>query len=153
MQGSGEKRLFAEVWFKPCISNFNVSLYPFETLLKRDSWFIYSGWGLRPCLGNRTGQIHWNLPQPLKVLGFSQLAIYTHLSLWVCLLEFDITKTTEDEMAGWHHWLGGCESEGTPGVGDGQGGLACCDSCGLKESDTTERLNWTETQCSKKISY
>ena len=53
--------------------------------------------------------------------------------------------TTEDEMAGWHHWLDGCESEWTPGVGDGQGGLACCDSWGCKESDTTEWLNWTET--------
>ena len=51
--------------------------------------------------------------------------------------------TTEDEMAGWHHWLGH-ESEWTPGVGYGQGGLACCDSWGRKESDTTERLNWTE---------
>ena len=52
--------------------------------------------------------------------------------------------TTEDEMAGWHHWLDGHESEWTPGVGDGQGGLACCDSWGCKESDMTERLNWTE---------
>ena len=51
---------------------------------------------------------------------------------------------TEDEMAGWHHWLNGRESEWTPGVGDGQGGLACCDSWGGKESDMTERLNWTE---------
>ena len=51
---------------------------------------------------------------------------------------------TEDEMAGWHHRLDGRESEWTPGVGDGQGGLACCDSWGWKESDTTERLNWTE---------
>ena len=51
---------------------------------------------------------------------------------------------TEDEMAGWHHRLDGCESEWTPGVGDGQGGLVCCDSWGRKESDTTERLNWTE---------
>ena len=47
-------------------------------------------------------------------------------------------------MAGWHHWLDGCESEWTPGVGDGQGCLACCDSWGRKELDTTERLNWTE---------
>ena len=47
-------------------------------------------------------------------------------------------------MAGWHQWLNGRESEWTPGVGDGQGGLACCDSWGCKESDTTERLNWTE---------
>ena len=52
--------------------------------------------------------------------------------------------TTEDEMAGWHHWLNGRESGWTPGVGDGQGGLACCDSWGRKESDTTEWLNWTE---------
>ena len=51
---------------------------------------------------------------------------------------------TEDEMAGWHHWLDGREFEWTPGVGDGQGGLACCNSWGRKESDTTERLNWTE---------
>ena len=52
--------------------------------------------------------------------------------------------TTEDEMAGWRHGLDGCESEWTPGDGDGQGGLACCGSCGRKESDTTEQLNWTE---------
>ena len=50
----------------------------------------------------------------------------------------------QDEMAGWHHWLDGHESEWTLGVGDGQGGLACCDSWGQEESDTTEWLNWTE---------
>ena len=54
--------------------------------------------------------------------------------------------TTEDEMAGWHHRLDGCDSEWTLGVGDGQGGLVCCDSWGRKESDTTEQLNWTENQ-------
>ena len=48
---------------------------------------------------------------------------------------------TEDEMAGWHHRLDGHEFGWTPGVGDGQGGLACRDSWGRKESDTTERLN------------
>ena len=53
--------------------------------------------------------------------------------------------TTEDEMAGWHHWLDGHESQWIPGVGVGQGGLACCDSWGRKESDRTERLNWTES--------
>ena len=46
-------------------------------------------------------------------------------------------------MAGWHHWLDERESEWTAGVGDGQGGLACCDSWGCKESDVTEWLNWT----------
>ena len=51
---------------------------------------------------------------------------------------------TEDEMVGWHHRLNGHEFGWTPGVGDGQGGLACCGSWGRKESDTTERLNWTE---------
>ena len=51
--------------------------------------------------------------------------------------------TTEEEMVGWHHWLDGREFEWTPGVGDGQEGLACCDSWGRKESNTSERLNWT----------
>ena len=51
---------------------------------------------------------------------------------------------TEDEMAGWHHWLDRREFEWTLGVGDGQRGLACCNSWGRKESDTTEQLNWTE---------
>ena len=55
--------------------------------------------------------------------------------------------TTEDEMDGWHHWLDGREFGWTPGIGDGQGGLACCDSWGLKDLDTTERLNWTEISC------
>ena len=44
-------------------------------------------------------------------------------------------------MAGWHHLLNEHESEQLPRVGDGQGGLACCDSWGHQESDTTERLN------------
>ena len=52
--------------------------------------------------------------------------------------------TTEDEMAGWHHWLDGREFEWTLGDGDGQGGLACCHLWCRKELDTTERLNWTE---------
>ena len=52
---------------------------------------------------------------------------------------------TEDEMVGWHHWLNGHGFGWTPGVGDGQGGLACCGSWGCKELDMTERLNWTES--------
>ena len=75
-----------------------------------------------------------------------------HAKSWLIGKEFDAGKNwgqekkrmTEDEMAGWHHWLDGRESEWTLGVGDGQRGLACCDSWGRKESDTTERLNWTE---------
>ena len=53
-------------------------------------------------------------------------------------------RTTEDEMAGWHHRLDGHEFEWTPGVGDRQGGLACCSSWGRKDLDMTEWLNWTE---------
>ena len=49
--------------------------------------------------------------------------------------------TTEDEMARLNHRLDGHEFEWTPGVCDGQGGLACCDSWGHKESDMTEQLN------------
>ena len=52
--------------------------------------------------------------------------------------------TTEDKMAGWHHRFDGHEFEWTPGVGDGQEGLACCNSWDYKESDTIEWLNWTE---------
>ena len=52
------------------------------------------------------------------------------------------SRTMEDEMVGWHHWLNGCGFGWTLGVGDGQGDLACCGSWDCKESDTTER--WTE---------
>ena len=53
--------------------------------------------------------------------------------------------TTDDEMVGWHHRLNGHRFGWTPGVGDGQGGLACCGSWRHKESDKTEHLNWTDT--------
>ena len=51
-------------------------------------------------------------------------------------------EMTENEMVAWHHQLDEHESEWTLGVGDGQGGLACCSPWGHKKSDTTERLNW-----------
>ena len=51
---------------------------------------------------------------------------------------------TEDEMVGWHHWLNGHEFEEALGVGNGQGGLACCSPWGHKQSDMTEQLNRTE---------
>ena len=54
--------------------------------------------------------------------------------------------TTEDKMVGWHHRLDGHGFGWTPGVGDGQGGLACCSSWGHKESDTTEQLSWSSNQ-------
>ena len=55
--------------------------------------------------------------------------------------------TTEDEMVGWHHWLNGHGFGWTLGVGDRQGGLACCGSWDHKKSDTTEWLKWTELNC------
>ena len=51
---------------------------------------------------------------------------------------------TEDEMVRWHHWINGHKFESTPGVGVGQGGLACCSPWGRKEASTTEWLNWTD---------
>ena len=48
-----------------------------------------------------------------------------------------------DKMVGWHHQLNGHGFGWTPGVGDGQGSLACCGSWGRKELDMTVRLNWT----------
>ena len=75
-----------------------------------------------------------------------------HVKSWLIGKDSDVGRDwgqeekgmTEDEMAGWHHWLNGRESQWTPGVGVGQGGLACCNSWGRTESDMTERLNWTE---------
>ena len=58
---------------------------------------------------------------------------------------------TENEMVGWHHWLDGHGFGWTPGVGDTQGGLACCSSWDRKESDTSEQLNWTELKAVKKV--
>jgi len=52
--------------------------------------------------------------------------------------------TTEYEMVGWHHWLNGHVFVWIPGVGDGQGGMACCSPWCRKELDMTKRLNWTE---------
>ena len=52
--------------------------------------------------------------------------------------------TTEDEMVGWHHRLGGHEFERALGIGDGRGSLVCCSPWGRKELDKTEGLNWTD---------
>ena len=60
--------------------------------------------------------------------------------------------TREDEMVGWHHWLDGHGFGWTLGVGDGQGGLACCGSWGRKESDMTEWLNSTELNRTETLS-
>ena len=66
-----------------------------------------------------------------------------------CLYMGQIFTTVSIYKNLYHHWLNGHEFEWTPGVGDGQGGLVCCDSWGRQESETTERLNWTEQNWTK----
>ena len=69
-----------------------------------------------------------------------------HAKSWLIGRDWGQEKgTTEDEMAGWHHWLDGHESEWTLGVGDGQGALACCNSWGHRvRHDWATELNWTD---------
>ena len=102
--------------------------------------------------------VHSKGDQPWVVFGRTDAKAETlvlwppHVKSWLMGKDSDAGRdweqeekgTTEDEMAGWHHRLDGCEFERTLGVGDGQGGLECCDTWGCKESDTTERLKWTE---------
>ena len=101
--------------------------------------------------------VHFERDQPWDLFGRNDAKAETpvlwppHVKTWLTGKDSDTARDwgqekgmTEDEMAGWHHGLDGCKSEWTPGDGDGQGGLVCCDSWGCKESDTTEWLNWTE---------
>ena len=82
-----------------------------------------------------------------------------HVKSWLIGKDFDAGRdlgqeekgTTEDEMAGWHLQLDGRESKWTPGDGDGQGGLASCDSCGCRvRDDWVTELNWTENNYNAK---
>ena len=72
----------------------------------------------------------------------------TRLSNWTTMFSLNFQQDTYYlkllMRSRWHQCLDGHEFEWTPGIGDGQGGLACCDSWGCKGSDTTEQLNWTE---------
>ena len=102
--------------------------------------------------------VHSERDQPWDFFGRNDAKAETpilwppHVKSWLIGKDSDAGRdwgqeekgTTEDETAGWHHWLDGRESQWTPGVGDGQGGLACCDSWGRKESDTTEWLIWSD---------
>ena len=102
--------------------------------------------------------VHSEGDQPWDFFGRSDNEAETpvlwppHAKSWLIGKESDAGRdwgqvekgTTEDEMAGWHHWLNGHESEWTPGVGDGQGGLACCVSWGCNELDTTVQLIWSD---------
>ena len=73
--------------------------------------------------------------------------VYICVCVCVCVcviidLRQEVKGTTEDEMVGWYHQLDGHEFEQAPGVGDGQGSLACCSPCHRKELDTAEQLNY-----------
>jgi len=108
-----------------------------------------------------TQPVHSEGDQPWDFFGRNDAKAETpvlwppHVKSWLIGKDSDAGKdwgqeekgTTEDEMAGWHHWLDGRESGWTPGVGDGQGGLVCCDSWGHKESDMTEWLIWSDLIC------
>ena len=109
-------------------------------------------------------QVYPKWDQSWVFIGMTDVEVETlwppHAKSWLIGKDSDAGRdwgqeekgTTEDEMAGWHHWLDGSKFEWTPGDGDGQGGLACCDSWGCKESDTTEWLNWTELMiCPKSL--
>ena len=107
----------------------------------------------QPNINCSTANLGWAPVPPTSELWDFKLTLCT-VFLFSCCMEKTLMLggiwgqeekgMTEDEMAGWHHRLNGHEFEWTPGVSDGQGSLACCDSWGCKESDTTERLYWTE---------
>ena len=102
---------------------------------------VYGGHlGLLWCLCVCTQPVHSEGDQPWDFFGGNDAEAETpvvwppHAKSWLVGKDSDAGRdwgqeengTTEDEMAGWHHWLDGRESKWTPGVGDGQGGLACC---------------------------
>ena len=122
-------------------------------------WTVVLGKTLESPLDcKRIQPVHSEGDQPWDFFGGNDAEAETpvlwppHAKSWLIEKDSDAGKDwgqeekgmTEDEMAGWHHWLNGRESEWTLGVGDGQGGLACCDSWCRKESDTTEQLIWSD---------
>ena len=145
---------------------FPVVMYGYEswTVKKVERWRIdaFELWCWRrllrvPCTARRSNQSILKEISPgcsLKGLMLKlKLQYFGHLMRRVDSLEKtdagrdwgqEEKGTTEDEMTGWHHRLYRQEFEWDPGVGDGQGGLACCNSWGRKELDTTEWLNGTE---------
>ena len=141
---------------------FPVVMYGWEswTVKKAERWKIdaFELWVLEKTLESpldckEIQPVHSEGDQPWDFFGRNDAKFWPpHVKSWLIGKDFDAGRdwgqeekgTTEDEVAGWHHWLDGCESEWTLGVGDGQAGLVCCDSWGRKELDTTEWLNWTE---------
>ena len=125
-----------------CVSILLLPYYP-----SQQPWItINSGWScLRPSLAyhQTTFPLKVKLPFPILIGKDSDAGR-------------DLGAGGEGDDRGWDGWMASLtrwtESEWTPGVGDGQGGLACCDSCGHKESDTTESLIWSDLIQGKQIS-
>ena len=131
-----------------------------DTLIKRTSAFELWCWrGLLSPLDSKEIQpVHPKGNQSWILIGRTDAEAETPIlwppdvKSWLIWKDPDAGKDwgqeekgmTEDEMVGWHHWFNWHGFGWTPGTGDGQGGLVCCDSWGCKESDTTEWLNWTD---------
>ena len=123
------------------------------------TWVQSLGWGDSLEKGKTTHSsiMTWRIPWTTVFFGRKDAKAATpvlwppHVKSWLIGKDPDAERNwgqekgmTEDEMAGWHHWLDGRESKWTPGVGDGQGGLACCDSWGHRViHDWETKLNWT----------
>ena len=107
-----------------------------------ESWALKNWCFWTVVLEKEIQPVHSEGDQPWDFLGRNDAKAETlvlwppHVKSWLVGKDSDAGRdwgqeekgTTEDEMAGWHHCLNGCESEWTLGVGDGQGGLACCNS-------------------------
>ena len=102
-------------------------------------------------------QVHPKGDQSWEFIGRTDVEAETpilmppHVKSWLIGKEPDAgedwgleEKGMAEEMVGWNHRLDGREFGWTPGIGDGQGGVACCDSWARKESNTTYQVNWTE---------
>ena len=146
---------------------FPVVMYGCEswTVKKAECWRIaaFELWCWRrllrvPWTARRSNEVHPKGNQSWIFIGRTDVEAETPILCppdaknWLIWKDLDAGKdwrweekgTAEDEMVGWHHLLNGHKFELTPGVGDGQGGLACSSPRGCKESDATEQLNWTE---------
>jgi len=163
-QGNSKILTFCYIWFKSLLWILNIHiqlkspvLILFLSIYYCSTIYMKAKWLGRVSLLHRIISNITHFPRETVVSLFFSDEKYVFklqdLFLWTECASFRqsahvqlclIYISEEDEMAGWHHWLDGRESEWTLGVGDGQGGLACCNSWGRKESDTTERLNWTE---------
>ena len=136
---------------------FPVVIYGCEswTIKKAERWKIdtFELWGWRrllrvPWTARRSDQ-SWGFINRTDVEAETPVLWSPDAKSWLIWKDTDAGKDwgqeekgmTEDEMVGWHHRLNGHGFGWTLGVGDGQGGLACCGSWGHKESDTTEWLN------------